>query len=173
MVDVKKFKWKNDNYKIEYWGDDLKQTASINFTESLNVDLSILDMVSFNEEGKAILNLSNENIRLGHFSSSLKARYTFIIDTFKSSLDNLFQLISKLNMEESDVEIEATLINNLSQKVVIIGDKQVKKIVNNDSFNFSIRRIKRLRNPYARFVLEKYMRHLTRSAEQHDFAKNK
>ena len=117
MVDVKKFKWKNDNYKIEYWGDDLKQTASINFTESLNVDLSILDMVSFNEEGKAILNLSNENIRLGHFSSSLKARYTFIIDTFKSSLDNLFQLISKLNMEESDVEIEATLINNLSQKV--------------------------------------------------------
>lgn len=169
---LKKFEWKNDNYKLEYLGDDFTKTANINFTESLQVDLSIVDLVMFNEKGKATLELTQENQRLNYFSSALKERYTILLTDFKNHLDSTFELISTLKIEP-DSEAGANLINRLSKKLIIIGDMLVKQSIKNDSLTFEIKRVKHLRNPYSRFVLEKYMRFQARTAEQHDFAKKK
>ena len=54
---------------------------------------------------------------------------------------------------------------------VKLGDIKVKSTVNASTLSFEMRRIKRLRQPYSKILLEKHMRYLTRNAELHDFAK--
>jgi hypothetical protein len=172
IPDPKKFKLKNDNYILEYFTKENLNSVSVNFTELLHIDMNVLDLSMFNENGCSNLDFSTLNNREKYFSSTVRKRYGVIINDLKHSLKNTFELLDKLAVNVT-TEDGKNIIKQLSPKAIIIGDLQIEKVVDRNKINFEIQRVKRLRNPYARLVLEKYMRHLARSAEQHDFAKKK
>lgn len=167
----RKYVLKNDNYVLEYFKEESFNPASINFTELLNIDLSILDLSVFDTNGKSNIDILSSNSRKEYFSSAVRKRYDVIEKELGDKLKYTFELLDKLGIDVT-TEDGKNLIKQLSPKALIIGDLQIEKLVTRNEINFEIKRIKRLRNPYARLVLEKYMRHLARSAEQHDFAKN-
>ena len=169
---TKDFKVKNDNHKLEYFGTSNCELAEIKFTESLNIDLSIFDLVVFNTNGTAKLDLSKKYNRKNYLSSSLKQRFSILYDKFKTHNIDTYQLLKKLGIS-SRSKNGKLILNKVAQKAVIIGKQQVKNLSTIKCIEYQIKRVSRLRNPYARIVLEKYMRHLSRIAEQHDFAKEK
>lgn len=156
-------------YKLGYF--DNNNIGIVKFThDPLIVDLNFLDIVSFNTSGEIITQIDENINKLT--SSSLKLRELLV----KKSITLKIMEINKiLKNFPRNSEVYKNIYSKLTPELVIVGNikvsAQIKYEINSNSVYMSVKRIKRLRQPYSRLLLEKYMQYLTRNAELHDFAK--
>lgn len=160
------FSFWDTRYRLDHFEND--KVGIVNFTNSspLTVDLNFLDLVSLNNSGEAEINLKSKN-RL-NLQMSLKKRETIILSHLideKTKLDKLLKGLPKNKDRYKD------LFAKLCPDLVLIGDRKVNISIDKNKISLRIKRLKRLRQPYARLLLEKYVNYLTRNAEQYDFAK--
>ncbi|MDR6563613.1 MULTISPECIES: hypothetical protein [unclassified Arcicella] len=159
------FTFWDTRYKLDHF--ETTKVGIVNFTNSpLVVDLNFLDLVSFNHLGEAEIELKNKNrIKL---QASLEARENIVIPKLIEKKKEINVLLRGLPKNKDRYK---ALNSKLSPDLVIIGDKKIPVAMGKSSFSLKVKRIKRLRQPYARLLLEKYMEYLTRNALLHDFAK--
>lgn len=128
-------------------------------------------MCVFNKDGIAVLDVT------GQFDTDLvntawENRY---ISTIKSCSDEANKLNTQLAEIQKIPKLTAELREQLHKKIYPnLGAYQslgIAKSYNNNVYNFGIVRRMRLKSFEAKYLLERYYRHLSRNAEPHDFAK--
>ncbi|MEA5402293.1 hypothetical protein VB776_05180 [Arcicella sp. DC2W] len=117
-----------------------------------------------------ILNQYRKTIFKGSLKlqASLKAREKTVISQLLDKQKEINMLLKGLPKNKNRYK---ALSSKLCPNLVVLGDKQIPVNMEKNSISLKVKRIKRLRQPYARLLLEKYMEYLTRNALLHDFAK--
>lgn len=153
-------------FKVEYYEND--QVGVVKFTHNpLVVNLSYLDITSFNSSGEIKLKL-NQSEPTTNLSASLKKRESELLSSIKQEIKEIREILKNLPKKG---ERYKKIYPKICPDLVALGNIKVPAVVGNNDFSFNVKRVKRLRQPYSGLLLEKYLEYLTRNAEQHDFAK--
>ena len=165
---VKKNHFLSNRFQLDYFNYGTNDIGIVNLGSAIIADLDVLDLVVFNPNGNAQMNIeSNFNINL--VSTSWEHRYYKLHQKYKD-----------------EATLQKSLINELPKVLGQFRDKFKSKIYSKIStvkdlgplvtfdnvatFSFGIKRIMRLKPVGAKYLLDRYYKHLSRVAEQHDFA---
>ncbi|MBD2769386.1 hypothetical protein IC235_15970 [Hymenobacter sp. BT664] len=150
---------------IEYIADDPQTIGLVSLTKAHVVNLDVLDLAMFSSTGEVVLDISATPPAALHIG--LAKRF--------DKLKGLHEKIHR-NVGECQVALKAVqgtlpkeLIQGLLPKLSL-NDKLGATTLTGSLFSFGIRRVKALREPYAKNLLDKYTRHLSRTGDLHDFA---
>lgn len=156
-----------NKFKLEYFIEGKKDVGIVNFNKDYRVNLDALDLIVFNSEGKANLNLSGKRFNIDLISAAWEMRY-----------EKLFKDYSKKNKKVKDLASKLAALNNPNKQRVIssVSGKLATSenlgkvtVLSSDKFNFGIKRVLRLKKSGAIYLLDRYYKHLSRKAEPHDF----
>lgn len=152
-----------DKFSLSYFINGTDDIGIVKMDSAILVDLDILDLVVFNSNGDAKIDLF-EKFDTSILNNSWENRYKYLHQKFSitaSYLDDLFIDLSK----GKQVEIALTkLLPQISANITL------ENPYNSGTFSFRIKRTKRFRNAGAKYLLDRYYKHLSRIAEPHDFA---
>ena len=171
--EIEREKFKNhffsDKYKLEYIESGTNKVGLVHFSKAIVIDLNVLDLIVFNENGEAILDLAAETFDEKLHNSAWKNRYELIRKEFTSHRDVLERQYTAVEcIEDPDLKLEIkTKINYLFS---FINSAGILLSYDSNKFSFGLNRISRLRQPKSRNLLDRYYQHLSRIAEPHDFA---
>jgi len=156
-TDVNKLK-DNDVY-IEYIGEPKRFVA---FRKSFECCLTVMDLVSFNDEGKAFVNINHlEAPAKGAdlMQPNLLKRYKEIVGELKRYKDVIDRC--------SDDDNAKKALNNIIKSQF----RWKPKIESNGIVSFNIKRVKRYNEYLSHILLQQLMNHLSRPATKNDFSK--
>jgi len=156
----------NNKFILEHFGDANDEIGIINFKKPLFINLNILDLVVYNDVGIANT-IGLETISIDLLSASWEKRLNKLKKYFtqeKKELNKIFQTIDNIEKPIRD-SITKRLLTSAVDKTL-----GLTKFENNE-FSYSIKRIKRLRTPYNKNLLDKYTKYIGRIADVHDFSK--
>lgn len=145
-----------NRFRMDYFENGKKTLGMIRLSEELVVDRRILDLTTINEDGVSKLSMNSE-IEESHLSFS-QLRHVKEIKVF-------------LDKEIKNQTFEGTQATSIKIPFAFLSkDMKNEFLVNNNSIEFGVKRVMRLRKPYSNFLLDKYHHSKRRDAEDHDFA---
>jgi hypothetical protein len=150
---------------IEYIEEDPKTIGLVSMPRAHVVNLDILDLTMFDSKGVAKLDVTGANPSTLHIG--LAQRFSVL----KANHEKLHVRMAEYTKLLKDIrgqmpkQILQELIPTLS-----LGDKLAKSSLSDTTFSYGIKRVKALRDPYAKNLLDKYTRYLSRTGNLHDFA---
>ncbi len=169
-------------FKIKYYIEGLHSIGKVSFKNPLYVDIDFLDLTVFDADGIAKISfdaiLPNEN----EFGASWEKRYRIIFNKFK----HLMQRTTKY--QELAQKADGRVVGRWIRRQVVSKDfaqklqmyllptfsfpqkLEIPIRLGNQSIEIGIRRIKRLRYPDSKHLLDKFTRYQARNADLHDFA---
>lgn len=164
--------WEN-RYLLPYYDSTQGLNGIVKFASRsrLIVDLDIIDLVVYNSEGKADLDLGAASPDLSSFSAAWELRHKKIQQRFKDaakSIDQIHSDIAGFNVENQNL----ILNNSITIKLSFIRASGIEPSYKNNRFSYGIKRVGRLRQAIAQHLLEKYTSYLSRRAFGHDYAKD-
>lgn len=160
---------KQQKKPLEYWekinsNKTGKETKFADFTSCKRISLDVLDLVSFNAEGKAVIDLSNmefQDSRREFLQKNMILRYGSIWNKINNYYKT-YVAIRRSNIKEEEKEAclayferpyEMCTASLLKTPIYSTVDKTIE---------FSIRRKCRYKEPYVQDLLQKFMRYLSR-----------
>lgn len=149
--------------ELRSMGDTQKRVAEL--PNYQRVSLALLDLVSFNEKGKAIINLKQtveNHPQKNVIQKNMMIRYGIIWKKVKDYKDK-FDKIQVLDLEKQDKDY----LGREFCRPFEMGDKMVAKHPRRvdgkqDEFDFTIERVRRYKDPYAKDLLSLFMDYLSR-----------
>lgn len=152
-------------YEVEIKVVGTTQKKVVEIPSYYRVSLSLLDLVSFNAEGNAIIDLKqtmNNHPNKGVIQANLMKRYGSIWEKVKKYKEK-YDKIQALNCSKEDKDCFSKEFCHPFE----MGDKNVAKHPNRfqgkpDVFDFHIKRIKRYKDPFAKDLLSVFMDYLSR-----------
>ena len=157
-----------NKYILDFFTETHSRLGVVFFKRPIIVDLNILDLVVFNPEGEANttnLDTMNPELLTIAWASRLKKLKKLFCDEKES------YGIIKTEIEQIHDEVKESILKKLAKVLSVgyeLGDVQS---VADYNFQYGIKRIKRLRNPFANSLLNKYAASISRVAEMHNFSK--
>lgn len=150
---------------VEYIVEDPHTIGLVSLTTAHVVNLDILDLVMFNAFGKAEIDISSAtptalHVGLANRFEELKALHVKLHNDVQECCKAL-------------VQVKGPWPNKITQGLLpklSLGDKLGKSILTGTHFSFGLKRVRSLREPYAKNLLDKYTRYLSRTGDLHDFA---
>lgn len=156
-----------NKFKLDYFRSGTTDVGVALFTEGHTVNLDMLDLCVFQNDGKSILDL-NTPFDTDLVNSAWQHRYNKLIAKFKKDADNLDIMLAQVNSLRNQ---EKTLIKTkIYPKLSLTGSLGKQSNYERRRFDFGIKRAMRLKPSGAKYLLERYYKHLSRTAEPHDFA---
>lgn len=156
----------SNKFKLDYFTNETNDIGLIKFGDSNIINLDVLDLCVFDINGEAKLDLA-VSVDKDLLSSSWEYRYEKVVDKFKKTADSLDKLTPELDKLSSDAKAQ------LKKKAIIrLGyiDDLGRSEYASRKFDFGIKRVMRLKSDGAKYLLDRYYKHESRTAEQHDFA---
>ena len=126
--------------------------------------IRILDLVSYNQDGSAIIDFSNDNLESKAIQANQTKRYDSILRYLKKYLEGL------KSIRQSDVKTPLAGNFSLVEKMFTNPDCKgafIKKPTidtDNNKVDFNIHRVGRLKDPWAQEYLQEFMAYLSRPA---------
>ena len=157
----------SNKFKLDYFNNETNDIGLVKFTEAYIVNLDVLDLCVFDSDGKAIVDLS-VTFDIDLVSSAWEHRCLKVFETFKKNADLLDKLIPEVNKLNADVRDK--IKKRITTKLGLSEDLGKSDNYSNRKFDFGIKRIMRLKADGAKYLLDRYYKHQSRTAEQHDFA---
>ena len=150
------------------------ENKCVNWTGNVRINPQILDLVSFNKEGKAVIDLTKdkENLEEADIMQQNMLTHYQNIHSKISKHANLSKCIRGLSVDvlnEADrLDILEMLKNpfEVCPKVLISIDCNEE----NNIIDFKVRRIARYKEPFSQVVLNDFMNYLSRQALPNDFS---
>lgn len=145
----------------------------VDFSACKRISLDILDLVAYNQEGLAKINLKDEipqNMSGYIFQENMLYRYQRIREKI-AKYYRMYQAVQNSNMKGEEKQI---CISHF-RKPYEMGDPLMVKApthVNPNELFFKIQRVKRYKEPYVQDLLQKFMRYLSRPGFAPDLTKN-
>jgi hypothetical protein len=161
----------SDKFKLPYFDGipaDIK-VGIVDFNRSILVDMTVLDLAVFNPEGECKIDFNNLPTLATQLQSSWRKRLNSLVNAFKQIMEQLEAAKPALDGINQD-ETKAKLWISLMPTISFVDKLGVSPSYDNKIFDFGIKRIKRFREPNSTILLNKYTKHLSRDAEEHDFA---
>ena len=143
--------------------------VTFSHSSSITIDLNILDLIVFNENGVAVIDLMSETYNKDFHNFAWNSRYEIIRSEFENNsrkLDTFINALGDIDDECARKEIQIELNRNFS----FLEKAGIQPNYTDGKFEFGIKRISRLRMPKSKYLLDSYYQHLSRFAEPHDFA---
>ncbi|MBX3256366.1 MAG: hypothetical protein KF862_19680 [Chitinophagaceae bacterium] len=176
IQDIHKFAEKNgvqnhylfNKFILDYFKESADTVGVINFKKPILADLNALDLVVFNTEGTAsTVGLSTTDINI--LSHSWERRLKKLIAHYEAQKKELSELYQ--NITGIPDEVKQKITQKLNQPFSLGTSIGISIPFDGQDFKFGIKRIKRLRIPFSKNMLDKYAKYLARIADSHDFAK--
>jgi|GEM_PF-4969495 len=160
-----KFNYWETRGLLEHMDSDPAAVGIVEMPRAHIVNLDILDFSAFSANGIASLDISS-SFPLA-LNQGLAKRFAYLHDYHKKLHEKLDKYRKNLNGVKGGIagEILDDLLPSLS-----LDNKLAKTSHQNSTFSFGIKRVKALRDPYAKNMLDKYTRYLSRTGNLHDFA---
>lgn len=168
MVEIVTEAPKNAHLYVKVESNDMY----IKFSSNFFLHLDVLDLAVFNSEGICKLDMKREspNNDLLHYPLQLRFRklhgHYFNCKNKISDLESILIQTHKLPQFKSLLKPIITLDPGIKG----FPDQPYNK--ENDEFNFEIRRVMRLKEPYSTDALQKFMLYLSRNGFDYDFTKS-
>lgn len=140
-----------------------EQKQIVNFNNSIKVSPIVLDLVSYNKDGRAIIDLNiDDNAREYYhlMQENMRIRYATIKEVISSYI-YYKNLISKSNIPKIEKE---KLYNMVEYPYELATNHCVKISAENQCVDFGIKRIERYRDIHSQIVLNEYSNYLSRQA---------
>ncbi len=173
QIDKKKFgnHFFADRYQLNYFELGTDKVGIVDFKDTLLVDLNILDLAVFDLTGSAMLDLTNPNYSASYHNAAWQSRYELISEEYTRIADALDLNYVALDAvaDEGRGKSLKTMINRVFS---FINPAGIIMNYDNRKFDFGVERTGRLRLPKSKHLLDRYYLHLSRFAEQHDFAED-
>ncbi|WP_428327913.1 hypothetical protein [Mucilaginibacter sp.] len=171
QIDKKKFgnHFFADRYRLNYFELGTDKVGIVDFKDILLVDLNILDLAVFDLTGNSVLDLANPNYSASYHNAAWQSRYELIAQEYTKIADELDLSYAALDAV-TDEGRRASLKAKINRVLSFINPAGVVMNYDNRKFDFGVERTGRLRLPKSKHLLDRYYLHLSRFAEQHDFA---
>ncbi|MDB4925939.1 hypothetical protein [Mucilaginibacter sp.] len=171
QIDKKKFgnHFFADRYQLNYFELGTDKVGIVDFKDTLMVDLNILDLAVFDLTGNSVLDLANPNYSAGYHNAAWQSRYELIEQEYTKIADELDSSYAALDVV-ADEGRRTSLKAKINRVFSFINPAGVLMNYGNRKFDFGVERTGRLRLPKSKHLLDRYYLHLSRFAEQHDFA---
>lgn len=153
------------DFEVELRSTDATQKKVVELANFQRVSLALLDLVSFNEEGKSFIDLKqtiDNHPKRNVIQKNMMIRYGIIWKKVKEYKDK-YDIIQASDFEEKDKD---TLSKEFCPPFEM-GDTMVAKSPQkvdgkSDVFDFKIERVRRYKDPYAKDLLSFFMDYLSR-----------
>ncbi|HNP44487.1 MAG TPA: hypothetical protein PKM63_09400, partial [Panacibacter sp.] len=159
-----------DKHGLFYFVDGSTNIGLVHFKKFLTVDVDILDLIVYNKSGVCTYTFPENNFNPDLYNTAWEKRFNII----KSKITKCKEIIdlSYINIRKDLENREDYIIDNFFPQLVVGGslEKEYKMTFKNNIFNFEIKRILNYKNYGAAYLLDRYSRYLSRTAELHDFA---
>lgn len=157
----------SNKFKLDYFNYETNDIGLVKFSETYVVNLDVLDLCVFDSDGKASLDLS-ASLDKDLVSTAWEHRYLKTVDAFKKNADLLDKLLPEVN--KMAAEIRDQIKKRITVRLGLNADLGKSDNYASRKFDFGIKRIMRLKPEGSKYLLDRYYKHLSRMAEQHDFA---
>lgn len=140
-----------------------EQKQIVNFNNSIKVSPIVLDLVSYNKDGRAIIDLNIDDNAHEYYhlmQENMRIRYATIKEVISSYI-YYKNLISKSNIPKIEKE---KLYNMVEYPYELATNHCVKISAENQCVDFGIKRIERYRDIHSQIVLNEYSNYLSRQA---------
>jgi hypothetical protein len=154
---------------LKYYDNGDNNYALVDLTKPLLIDLDIIDLIVFNHEGKAEINLKGTQFDPIRYSFSWEKRFQLLKEKWEIEANELDKLYSEMEGVKDDLKTE--IINKIVSTIVLPSSRGVKVNYSERYFRFGIKRVRRLKSFAAKYMLDQYTAYLSRFADMHDFAK--
>lgn len=136
------------------------------FSTFQSVSLSPLDLTVFNKDGKAKINLSEEENKSSTIQESWKKRYKVLHKVFFEYAKGI-KVYNKIRLANKDVLKESIYTSSIFSGYQIDNEGSLSK--KGKLLEFNIQRIAHYKSPHSDDLLQKFMLYLSRNAFEHDF----
>ena len=134
------------------------QTKHADFPNCKRISLDVLDLVSYNAQGKAEINLKH-SVVTDFLQDNMKIRYCEIWKKIHTYFD-MYQSILTSNLKKDNKEICLSHLRKPYEMGVL--SLLLTPTINGDFLCFNIQRKNRYKEPFVQDLLQKFMRYLSR-----------
>lgn len=156
-----------NRFRLDYFIQGTTDVGIINFNEGILVNLDPLDLCVFNANGEGKITLPG-TVNVDVLNIAWDERYKKLTKQCVKVADQLDVLIPAIeaigNPHKDGVK------RKMYEKISSVKNLGIALNYNNRNFDFGIKRFMRLKPIGAKYLLERYYNHLSRTAEPHDFA---
>lgn len=152
---------------IPYFDFETGCGAFVNFKNTISIDLDILDLCLYNENGESIFNIEQD---LSTFHNPLRERFQKIKATLSEKKQKSLRLIESINKSNIEESHKQELIDALLYQGFNVQKYDVSVAFTENGINFNINRRGTYRSPHSNLILEDYSNYISRDASDHDFS---
>ena len=138
--------------------------AYVDFAACKRISLDILDLVSYNSEGKAMIDLRNQTLQQAD-STILQKNMLDRYEKIWEKIHLYYQMYQAVDSSEIPAFEKGKLLTHLKRPYEM-GDPSLVKVPIHPQhpqvLQFRIQRVKRYKDPYVQDLLQKFMRYLSR-----------
>ena len=153
-----------------------EESVCVNLAANVRINPRILDLVSYNKEGIAIIDTNKDKEHINDsniMQANMLAHYHKIYSTICNQV-KLCKKIDSLPKNTIEKSEKLALLKMLKKPFEMASEGLISLDYNPDTgiINFKIKRIGRYKEPFSQIVLNDFMNYLSRQALPNDFSKN-
>lgn len=162
----------DSKFKLEYFESGTDKVGLVSLKNPLVVHLSLLDLVVFNQEGVATIDVTKD-FDTSVLSFAWEACYKRVHADLKSKTGEINSTWTALK-QIGDQNIKAALIAKNRPRLSPVKPEAGKEItIQKNTYEFGIKRILNFRRSGSSILLDKFSKYQSRHATLHDFAELK
>ena len=151
-----------------------EEPLCVNLAANKRINPRILDLVCYNKEGIAMINITKD-IDLLDDSHIMQMNMRTHYHRIYSKISNHVKLCEKINSIPKDIlerETRQPILKMLKKPFEMASDNLISADYNPDThiLNFKIKRVARYKEPFSQIVLHDFMNYLSRQALPNDFS---
>ena len=152
-----------------------EESVCVNLAANVRINPRILDLVSYNKEGRAIIDTNKDKEHINDsniMQANMLAHYHKIYSTICNQV-KLCKKIDSLPKNTIEKSEKLALLKMLKKPFEMASEGLISLDYNPETgiINFKIRRIGRYKEPFSQIVLNDFMNYLSRQALPNDFSK--
>lgn len=158
---------------LQHLSDD--ESLCVNLAANVRINPRILDLVCYNKDGVAIIDINKDKDQLDD-SSIMQANMLTHYHKIYSTICNQVRLCKKIDGISKDILEKGekqSLLKMLKKPFEMASEKLISPNYNSETgiVDFKIKRVERYKEPFAQIVLHDFMNYLSRQALPNDFSK--
>lgn len=152
-----------------------EESVCVNLAANVRINPRILDLVSYNKEGRAIIDTNKDKEHINDsniMQANMLAHYHKIYSTICNQV-KLCKKIDSLPKNTIEKSEKLSLLKMLKKPFEMASEGLISLDYNPETgiINFKIKRIGRYKEPFSQIVLNDFMNYLSRQALPNDFSK--
>ena len=152
-----------------------EESVCVNLAANVRINPRILDLVSYNKEGRAIIDTNKDKEHINDsniMQANMLAHYHKIYSTICNQV-KLCKKIDSLQKNTIEKSEKLSLLRMLKKPFEMASEGLISLDYNPETgiINFKIKRTGRYKEPFSQIVLNDFMNYLSRQALPNDFSK--